>query len=391
MPACRVSVLAFGAGILLVAGACSDSSTEPITVASVLVAPSNGEVQVGHSLQLSAEARGANGQVVSNSSVEWRSQHPNVATVGATGIVQGVSPGTARITATVDEIAASVDVAVFDLPQVQTLPATDVTGSSGVPTGRVNPRGSPTEFTFELGLTPILNERCTGDSPPLTGLDDVMVGCTITGQPEGRTIYYRVVAENRAGRAEGATLSFTTTSAEPAGMAILPAAVDGDVHWVGNYSVDTESPALTIQRSSGNNVRNAVMEFDVSSLPVGATIGAARLRVTTAGLVSNIGGLAPLHLHGFIGDGAVTEGDHEREEPGVWIQTLDVPTGSATPSGTVLVFEFDDLGWLQDMVNDGATYIALRIQTEDFATVTIHSLETEDPSATPPTLEIEFE
>ncbi len=130
---------------LLSAAACSDSSTEPITVSLVLLTPTNGEVQVGSSLQLSLEARGANDQVVSNPTVTWQSNHPNIASVNSGGSVQGLSPGTARITATVGEVAASVDVAVYDLPQVETRPATEVTGSSGVTNGGVNPGGAPTE------------------------------------------------------------------------------------------------------------------------------------------------------------------------------------------------------------------------------------------------------
>ncbi len=115
------------------------------------------------------------------------------------------------------------------------------------------------------------------------------MSCSITGQPEGRTIFYRVVAQNKAGRAEGATLSFTTAAPKPEGVATL------------------------------------------------------------------------------------------------------LPTGIATPSGTVLTFEFDDIDALQEILDDGATFVALRLQTEDFATVTIHSRETTASPETRPILEIEFE
>ncbi len=225
-----VHTVVVGGVVLLSAGACSDSSTEPVTVSMVLVTPTNGEVQVGSTLELSVEARGANDQVVTNPAVTWRSDQPNVASVSSGGSVQGLAAGTARITATVGEVATSVDVGVYDLPQVETLAATDVAGSSGVVNGQVNPGGAATEWTFELGLTPVLNEQCTITSPPLMGIGGTTVSCSITGQPVGRTIFYRVVAKNKAGRAEGATLSFTTVAPESRPPAAAPEADrrDGD-------------------------------------------------------------------------------------------------------------------------------------------------------------------
>lgn len=63
------------------------SPTIPITVQ-----PTNVQIQVGNSVQLSTNAGTSPGQV------EWLSSNVNIATVSATGVVTGFSVGTVVIT-----------------------------------------------------------------------------------------------------------------------------------------------------------------------------------------------------------------------------------------------------------------------------------------------------
>jgi len=207
-----------GAILLSLAGlaGCSDSSTspEPIAVAAVTVSPAPIQVIQGGTAQLSAQARSGRGDLLSDREVQWESSNGLVASVSPTGLVQGVGAGEARITARVDGVSGFADVTVFAAPTVQTLEATDVTSSGGVIPGTVVANGAETSWAFELGITPGLGESCASPDP-VNGFGSWEVHCTLSNQPPGRTIFYRLVAENAAGRSEGEILSFTTAEDAP--------------------------------------------------------------------------------------------------------------------------------------------------------------------------------
>ena len=68
-------------------------------VASVTVAPAPATVVVGQTLQLTATTKDANGNVLTGRVVTWETSNTGVATVSPTGLVTGVTPGQATITA----------------------------------------------------------------------------------------------------------------------------------------------------------------------------------------------------------------------------------------------------------------------------------------------------
>src|SRR6266567_2231753 len=73
------------------------ASTAP--VASVSIAPHNGWVLVGGTLQLVANLKDAKGNLLTGRTVAWTSSAPAVATVGGSGLVTGVTEGMTTITA----------------------------------------------------------------------------------------------------------------------------------------------------------------------------------------------------------------------------------------------------------------------------------------------------
>ncbi len=105
--------LATVALIVLAAQAACTTTTDPdngngnggggtAPVASVTVSPASPTIQVGGSVQLMAQARDAQGNVLSGRSVAWSSDNTDVATVDDTGIVTGEAAGSTTITATVE-------------------------------------------------------------------------------------------------------------------------------------------------------------------------------------------------------------------------------------------------------------------------------------------------
>ena len=78
----------------------SDVTVTLAPVVSVAVTPSPASVQVGQTLQLTATPKDANGNPLSGRVITWASNNTAVATVSGSGLVSGVTAGSATITAT---------------------------------------------------------------------------------------------------------------------------------------------------------------------------------------------------------------------------------------------------------------------------------------------------
>jgi glucose/arabinose dehydrogenase len=87
-------------------------NVEPTPVTSVTVAAPQATVQVGQSVQLTATARDPGNIVLEGRSFEWSTSNGAVASVSATGLVTGVAPGPAEITATAEGVPGSIVITV---------------------------------------------------------------------------------------------------------------------------------------------------------------------------------------------------------------------------------------------------------------------------------------
>lgn len=175
--------------------------------------------------------------------------------------------------------------------------------------------------------------------------------------------------------------------------ATIVASEDGFVQYSGSlgYSVGTAEDRIQTSRSSANNVRNGVYEFNLASLPAWAVITEAKLLLTTRSLVSNTQPVATVEFYAFLGDGVVTDSDHQNITAGTLIATETFATGLNGPAtGTLIEFEFIDLQPLQDAIDLGADFLTIRSQTFDFTTFQVHSLETPSSTATVPTLMVSY-
>ncbi len=73
---------------------------DPKQVARVVITPGEAQtLSVGTSLQLTAQALNLAGDPVEDTQIEWQSDNTSVVTVSSEGIVNALSPGTGRITA----------------------------------------------------------------------------------------------------------------------------------------------------------------------------------------------------------------------------------------------------------------------------------------------------
>ncbi|GAB1341808.1 beta strand repeat-containing protein [Gemmatimonas sp.] len=82
-------------------------------VATVLVTPPSVTLSVGMTQQVTASARDAKGVSVTGRPVAWSSSNPSVASIGASGVVTAIAPGSAVLTATVEGVDATAAVTVL--------------------------------------------------------------------------------------------------------------------------------------------------------------------------------------------------------------------------------------------------------------------------------------
>jgi uncharacterized protein YjdB len=74
-------------------------SAAPVQIATITIAPASATVNVAWTTNLAATARNANGNVISGVTFTWSSSNTAIATVSSAGVVTGVAPGTATISA----------------------------------------------------------------------------------------------------------------------------------------------------------------------------------------------------------------------------------------------------------------------------------------------------
>ena len=108
---------------------------------------------------------------------------------------------------------------------VTTLDATDVTDSSAVFNGTVNPHGYPTKCYFEYGYDTSFGGM-TYIADVGSGNSDVPVSIGVDGISENSTYVFRLVAYNDYATVKGATLSLTTPEG-PSGNCFIATAAFG--------------------------------------------------------------------------------------------------------------------------------------------------------------------
>ena len=97
---------------LLACGDADPSTTGPSTISRIALSPASVDVLVGGSQTVSATAYDAANKRITNVAVSWQVTPAAIATVSQTGLVTGVSVGTATLRATIGESTATAPIHV---------------------------------------------------------------------------------------------------------------------------------------------------------------------------------------------------------------------------------------------------------------------------------------
>jgi len=119
----------------------------PGSVARVAVSPTSAAVQTGSTLTLAAITYDVNNMALSGRTVTWSSSNAGVAAVSTTGVVSGVSAGTAIVTAASEGYTGTATITVSNPPA---LTGVSITGPS-----TVDASGATWTATASGGATPI--------------------------------------------------------------------------------------------------------------------------------------------------------------------------------------------------------------------------------------------
>ncbi len=289
--------------------ACGDSTSGPEPVASIaLSAPSQAAV-VGGTLQISASPKDAGGTALTGRSMTWSSNDQSVATVSGTGLVTGVAPGSARITATAEGISGHIDITVALAPvatvtiapsldtltvgKTTQLQAATKDALGNTLTGRAVTWSSSAEGVATVSSTGLVSAvaigkaTITGTSEGKPGTAEIVVipvpvaSVEISPSAEsiqvGATLQLSVTAKDAGGNVlAGRTVTWSTSSASIATVSttgLVTALAPGEVDITAEVEGETAKADITVELTP-------VASLEVS--PDGATLEVGQTQQLTA-------------------------------------------------------------------------------------------------------------
>lgn len=264
----------------------------PLAVTSVSIAPSS-SLLPGQTSPLVLTLKDRNGGVLTGRFVSWTSSATRVATVNASGVVSALSAGTTTITATSEQVSATISVVVSVpagtvAPAISAIsPATLTAGATAVITGSNFLPIAASNIVYVAGVQATVNAATATQlsvTLPAAGLP-----CQST-QPvnvEVTTVSGTVTAKQPMSIATQRTLaigaSFMATATDPISCNELPTS--------GTYVVSVFNAGKTLNASAGFELKGA-----------GGGIFASKISPTDPSRVVNVIS-APAPVRGFVDPG----------------------------------------------------------------------------------------
>lgn len=393
-------MLRSGIALFLVLAACGgEKSNAPLTtpvqpnlpapapVATITVSPSAPNISASQTVQLTATLKDQAGNSLTGREVTWSSATASVATVSNTGLVTGVAPGNAVITATSEgktgSAAITVSSAAFPITWTETFDGRIATGTP-IP-ALTALKSLPDGSVIGVGANGTIAQRSsTGSwsllaSPVTSNLSSIGVGGSevwVAGQngvilrrsgnswvqestPSTQAITRLTMRSDGTGYAVTATAllqrsggvwSTFALPATPAGFALWSAAVAGPSLFVLGYINNGFDPLMlywsngnwiTVPGAPTNRINGALAEFSDTEVFLGTAGGSAGgmvYRISSSGWTMEFaGGKVNNVPNGFARcpDGsfiAVQAEDRSviRRQGGTWAQ---LPDGKEGPDG----------------------------------------------------------
>jgi uncharacterized protein YjdB len=254
----------------------SGAATVTVTrapVSSLAITPGTASLVVGGAVSLVATPTDASGTVLTDRTVSWSSSAPAVATVSPTGVVAGVAPGSATITATSEGVSATATVTVSLVPvsAVAVLPST-----ASVTAGQTVALAAVVRDTAGTVLT----DRVVSWTSSDTHVAIVSATGVVTGVAAGTTV---ITASS-----EGKSGSSTITVVAPA-IGSVTVAPSSDTVQVGDKVTltatvkDVTGAVVTDRPVTWTSSNTAVATVSTGGIVTGRSAGTAVITATSGG------------------------------------------------------------------------------------------------------------
>jgi len=254
----------------------SGTSTITVTavpVASVTVSPGSASMQVSQTVQLTATPKDANGNPLPGRAVSWTSSNTSVATVDGSGLVTGVTIGSATITATSEGQSGTASITVSNVPvaSVSVSPAT-----AAIQVGQ----------TVQLVATPKdangnpLSGRTVTWASSNTSVATVSASGLVTGNVAG-TATITATSEGQSG-----TASVTVSNVPVASVTVTPASAsvnEGKTVQLTATPKDANGTPLTGRTVTWVSGNTTVATVSSSGLVTGKVAGTVTITATSEG------------------------------------------------------------------------------------------------------------
>jgi hypothetical protein len=296
---------ALAAVLLFVACGGDGAGPSGVPVASVTVTPAQDTVLTGETLQLTATPRDASGNILTGRPVSWSSNAPGVASVTQAGVVSGVSPGAATITATVEGVPgiALIAVEVLDIDGIWDWTEILSDAAAGV---TCRDTGSYVFNQSGAGFSGV-SEQTGFCTDPLGGIDNVSLAAVSSGSVSGRSIVFDVEPcvytanvlgdgpDSLVGGATCGTLTGTwrAVAQQPVeSLSVAPAAptvVLGGTRQLVAQMHDSVGRRVFQRAVSWSSDAPGVVAVSATGLATGAAIGSANVTASVEGLSAAAG------------------------------------------------------------------------------------------------------
>src|SRR5437867_9458777 len=175
-----------------------------VPVVSVTVTPAAPSVLVGQTVQLTATPKDANGNPLSGRTVTWSSGNLSVATVNGSGLVRGVTAGSATITATCEGQSGTVSATVTS-PSVASVTVSPAAANLGIGTTLL------LTATLKDSVGNVLTGRTVAWTSNASGVATVDASGLVTGVTAGAA----TITATSGAKSGTAAVTVTASSASP--------------------------------------------------------------------------------------------------------------------------------------------------------------------------------
>lgn len=265
----RIAASAFGKS------ATATITVTPRVVASVTVAPATVSMRVGISTPLAAQTLDVDGVVLTGRAVVWSSGNTAVATVNAQGVVTGVSPGAATITATSEGRSGQAAVTVT-VPAVQTVTVNPSRDTIAVGTTR----------NLAVVLRDVNNTVLTGRTVSWVSSNAAVATVSSTGAVNAISPGTATITATSEGRNGSATIVVLARLASAVVLSPATATlVVGNTQLLTAQITDDQGNLITNRPVSYASNQSAVATVSAGGLVTAVSVGTATISATSEGKV----------------------------------------------------------------------------------------------------------